>query len=138
MCIAGGFWRTVWLTLEAANTVDALQQAYGWFGKPEIINTDQASQFTAQEFFDAVLDSGVKLFMDGRGAWRDNVFVERIWRSVKDERVYLQAYRSVAAARTDIAEYIDWYNHDRGHSNLDDKTPEQAWPTGWPLLKEAA
>jgi putative transposase len=126
------------ITLEAVHAVDALQEAYRRFGKPEIINTDQGSQFTAQEFVDAVLGNEVKLSMDGRGAWRDNVFVERIWRSVKYERVYLRAYGSVAAARTDIAEYIDWYNVERGHSSLDDKTPEQAWLSGLPLLKEAA
>ena len=126
------------ITLEAVHAVDALQEAYGRFGKPDIVNTDQGSQFTAQEFVDAVLGNEVKLSMDGRGAWRDNVFVERIWRSVKYERVYLRAYGSVAAARTDIAEYIDWYNSERGHSSLEDKTPEQAWLSGLPLLKEAA
>jgi putative transposase len=126
------------ITLEAIHAVEALEEAYVRFGKPEIINTDQGSQFTAQEFVDAVLGNEVKLSMDGRGAWRDNVFVERIWRSVKYERVYLRAYGSVAAARTDIAEYIDWYNGERGHSSLEDKTPEQAWLSGLPLLKEAA
>lgn len=126
------------ITLEAVHAVDALQEAYRRFGKPDIVNTDQGSQFTAQEFVDAVLGNEVKLSMDGRGAWRDNVFVERIWRSVKYERVYLRAYGSVAAARTDIAEYIDWYNVERGHSSLDNKTPEQAWLSGLPLLKEAA
>ena len=126
------------ITLEAVHAVDALHEAYRRFGKPDIVNTDQGSQFTAQEFVDAVLGNEVKLSMDGRGAWRDNVFVERIWRSVKYERVYLRAYGSVATARTDIAEYIDWYNVERGHSSLDDKTPEQAWLSGLPLLKEAA
>ena len=126
------------ITLEAVHAVDALQEAYSRFGKPDIVNTDQGSQFTAQEFVDAVLGNEVKLSMDGRGAWRDNVFVERIWRSVKYERVYLRAYESVAAARTDIAEYIDWYNVERGHSSLEGKTPEQVWLSGLPLLKEAA
>lgn len=87
---------------------------------------------------DAVLDHGVKLSMDGRGAWRDNVFVERIWRSVKYERVYLRAYESVGAARKDIAEYIDWYNGERGHSSLDGKTPAQVWSASLPSLREAA
>ncbi len=71
------------ITLEACHAVEALEEAYARFGKPEIINTDQGSQFTAQVFVDAVLDRGVKLSMDGQGAWRDNVFVERLWRSVK-------------------------------------------------------
>ena len=126
------------ITLEAVHAVDALQEAYTRFGKPEIVNTDQGSQFTAQDFVDAVLNHGVKLSMDGRGAWRDNVFVERVWRSVKYERVYLRAYASVRVARQDIAQYIDWYNTDRGHSSLDGKTPEQVWLSGLPPVTEAA
>ncbi len=126
------------ITLEAVHAVDALQEAYANFGKPDIVNTDQGSQFTAQEFVDAVIDNGVKLSMDGRGAWRDNVFVERVWRSVKYERVYLRAYDSVITARRDIAEYIDWYNGERGHSSLDGKTPEQVWQSSLLSLKEAA
>ena len=77
---------------------------------PEIVNTDQGSQFTAEEFTQAVLDGGCKLSMDGRGAWRDNVFVERLWRSVKYECVYLKAYDSVSAARADIGRYLEWFN----------------------------
>jgi len=126
------------ITLEAVHAVDALQEAYARFGKPEIVNTDQGSQFTAQDFVDTVINQGVKLSMDGRGAWRDNVFVERIWRSVKYERVYLRAYASVSAARQDIAQYIDWYNIDRGHSSHDGKTPEQVWLSGLPSVTEAA
>ena len=126
------------ITLEAVHAVDALQEAYARFGRPDIVNTDQGSQFTAQEFVDAVIDNGVKLSMDGRGAWRDNVFVERVWRSVKYERVYLRAYDSVSAARKDIAEYIDWYNSERGHSSLDGETPEQVWQSSLLSLKEAA
>jgi len=94
------------ITLEAVHAVEALQEAYARFGRPDIVNTDQGSQFTAQEFVDAVIGQGVQLSMDGRGAWRDNVFVERVWRSIKYERVYLRAYDSVSAARTDIAQYI--------------------------------
>ncbi len=126
------------ITLEASQAVDALNEAYENFGKPEIINTDQGSQFTAQEFVDAVLDHGVKLSMDGRGAWRDNVFVERLWRSVKYERVYLRAYDSVSAARKDIAEYIAWYNNERPHSSLDGQTPTRVWLDSLIPLKVAA
>ena len=126
------------ITLEACHAVEALEEAYSRFGKPEIVNTDQGSQFTAQSFVDAVLDHGVKLSMDGRGAWRDNVFVERVWRTIKYERVYLQAYDSVSVARQDIAQYIDWYNEQRGHSSLDDKTPEQFYLSGLPAMKKAA
>jgi putative transposase len=126
------------ITLEAIHAVEALQEAFNRFGTPDIVNTDQGSQFTAQEFVDLVLSSGAKLSMDGRGAWRDNVFVERVWRSVKYERVYLRAYETVREARQDIAEYITWYNTDRGHSSLQDKTPEQTWLAGLPAIKEAA
>jgi len=85
-----------------------------------------------------VLDAGCKLSMDGRGAWRDNVFVERLWRSVKYERVYLKAYDSVSAARADIADYIAWYNTQRSHSSLDRRTPEQTYFAGLPELKQVA
>ena len=126
------------ITLEAIHAVEALAEAYVRFGKPAIVNTDQGSQFTAQEFVDAVLGNGVRLSMDGRGAWRDNVFIERLWRTVKYERVYLRAYPSVSAARADIAEYIDWYNGKRGHSSLGGQTPNQTWLAGLPGMKAVA
>lgn len=126
------------ITMESLHAVQALAEAFARFGKPEIVNTDQGSQFTAQEFVDLVLANGVKLSMDGRGAWRDNVFVERIWRSVKYERVYLRAYETVREAKEDIAHYIEWYNTDRGHSSLEGKTPEKMWIEGLPRLQEAA
>jgi putative transposase len=126
------------ITLEAIHAVEALQEAFNRFGTPDIVNTDQGSQFTAQEFVDLVLNTGARLSMDGRGAWRDNVFVERVWRSVKYERVYLRAYETVREARQDIAEYITWYNTDRSHSSLQDKTPEQTWLAGLPAIKQAA
>jgi len=126
------------ITLEAIHAVEALAQAFARFGRPDIVNTDQGSQFTAQEFVDMVQDHGVKLSMDGRGAWRDNVFVERIWRTVKYERVYLRTYETVREAKEDIAQYIDWYNTARSHSSLGGQTPEQAWIGGMPLLDLAA
>jgi putative transposase len=91
------------ITLEACHATEVIEQAFLRHGTPQIVNTDQGSQFTATEFTDVVLAKGCKLSMDGRGAWRDNVFVQRLWRSVKYERVYLKAYDSVSAARTDIA-----------------------------------
>ena len=124
--------------MEAAFCVEALEDALACHGKPEIFNTDQGSQFTATEFTDVVLARGCKLSMDGRGAWRDNVFVERLWRSVKYERVYLKAYDSVSAARADIADYLQWYDTDRAHSSLDDVTPEQAYLNLLPQLAKAA
>jgi putative transposase len=119
-------------TLEAHHAVEIIEQAFKQFGIPEIVNTDQGSQFTAGEFTSAVLARGAKLSMDGRGAWRDNVFVERLWRSVKYERVYLRAYESVSQARSDIAEYIDWYNSQRGHTSLAGQAPPDV--AYWRLL----
>ena len=85
------------------------------------------SQFTAEEFTHAVLSRGVRLSMDGKGAWRDNVFVERLWRTIKYERVYLRAYDSVSAAKADIVQFIAWYSTERPHSSLDDQTPDQTY-----------
>ena len=126
------------ITLEACHAVEILEQAMTCFGLPEIVNTDQGSQFTDSDFTAAVLDRGCKLSMDGKGAWRDNVFVERLWRSVKYERVYLKAYDNVAAARADIADYFVWYNTQRPHSSLQDETPEQAYLNLLPKLALAA
>jgi putative transposase len=126
------------VTLEACHAKEIIEQVFARYGTPEIVNTDQGSQFTAEEFTAAVLKRGCKLSMDGRGAWRDNVFVERLWRSVKYERVYLSAYDSVSAARADIANYFHWYNTDRAHSSLNELTPEQAYLHLIPKLAEAA
>jgi putative transposase len=126
------------ITLEACHAREVIEQAFARFGIPEIVNTDQGSQFTAEEFTGAVLEQGCKLSMDGRGAWRDNVFVERLWRSVKYERVYLKAYDSVSAARADIADYFHWYNTDRAHSSLSDVTPQEKYLSSLPSMKLAA
>lgn len=126
------------ITMEALHAKEVLQEALNRYGTPEIVNTDQGSQFTAQEFVDTVFGSGAKLSMDGRGAWRDNVFVERVWRSVKYECVYLKAYESVSQARSDIARYIDWYNAERGHSSHAGQTPDEVWLAGLPELQEVA
>jgi putative transposase len=115
------------ITLEACHAAQVLEQAFARYGTPEIVNTDQGSQFTAEEFTKVVLNKGCQLSMDGRGAWRDNVFVERLWRSVKYERVYLKAYDSVSAARTDVADYLHWFNTERPHSSLDRLTPNETY-----------
>lgn len=125
-------------TLEAYPAVEIMEQAFARFGTPAIVNTDQGSQFTATEFAQTVLSPSAKLSMDGRGAWRDNVFVERLWRTIKYERVYLRAYDSVSEARTDIAEYIDGYNLKRGHTSVDNRTPDQAYWQLLPNMKMAA
>ena len=126
------------ITLEAIHAKEVIEQALTRWGPPEIVNTDQGSQFTADEFTRVVQDAGCKLSMDGRGAWRDNVFVERLWRSVKYERVYLKAYDSVSAARADIAHYLNWYNADRPHSSLERSTPDERYFAGLPQLRQAA
>ena len=126
------------ITLEACHAVDVLQEAFSRHGRPEIVNTDQGSQFTAHEFLQAVKEQGCKPSMDGRGAWRDNVFVERLWKSVKYERVYLHAYDSVIEARASIMQYMDWYNRARPHSGLEKKTPDEAYAVMLPTVKLAA
>lgn len=126
------------ITLEAVHATEVIEQAFARYGTPEIVNTDQGSQFTAEEFTRLVLARGCKLSMDGRGAWRDNVFVERLWRSVKYERVYLKAYDAVSAARADIADYLDWYNAHRPHSSVERLTPDEKYRAELPTMKLAA
>jgi putative transposase len=126
------------ITLEALHAVQVIEQAFARYGAPEIVNTDQGSQFTAEEFTRVVLARGCKLSMDGRGAWRDNVFVERLWRSVKYERVYLKAYDAVSAARADIADYLEWYNAHRPHSSLERLTPDEKYLATLSPMKMAA
>jgi putative transposase len=126
------------ITLEAVHATEVIEQAFARYGTPEIVNTDQGSQFTAEEFTQVVLARGCKLSMDGRGAWRDNVFVERLWRSVKYERVYLKAYDAVSAARADIADYLDWYNAHRPHSSVERLTPDEKYAAELRTMKLAA
>ena len=126
-------------SLEACHAKQVLEQALKRHGTPEIVNTDQGSQFTAEEFTQAVpFKKGCQLSMDGKGAWRDNVFIERFWRSVKYERVYLKSYDTVDAARTDISEYVKWYNMHRPHSSVQGQTPEQTYYEGLKDIKQAA
>ena len=115
------------ITLEASHAVDVLEEAFAKYGHPEIVNTDQGSQFTAQAFVDAVNAGGCKLSMDGRGSWRDNVFVERLWKSIKYEEVFLHAYETVFAAKAGINRYLGFYNGERPHSSLNKKTPNEAY-----------
>jgi len=126
------------ITLESIHAVEVLQEAFNRHGTPEIVNTDQGSQFTAYEFVQTVKNHGCKLSMDGRGAWRDNIFVERLWKTVKYERVYLYAYDSVTEARSSIMQYLDWYNQSRPHSRLNKKTPNEAYGMMLPSVELAA
>jgi putative transposase len=129
-------WR-VSITMEAAFCVETLEEALAKHGKPEIFNTDQGSQFTGAAFTGVLNQNGIAISMDGKGAWRDNVFVERLWRSVKYEEVYLKAYDSVSEARTSIGCYLDFYNHRRPHSALDGVTPDQAYCNPLPFRAAA-
>ena len=115
------------ITMEVGFCLEAVEEALAKHGRPEIFNTDQGSQFTSTEFTGLLLDNAIAISMDGKGSWRDNVFVERLWRSVKYEEVYLRAYDSVAEARTSIGRYLDFYNRKRPHSSLDARTPDLAY-----------
>jgi putative transposase len=119
-------WR-VSITMEASFCIETLEDALAKHGKPDIFNTDQGSQFTCEALTDVLHKRDIKISMDGKGAWRDNVFIERLWRTVKYEEVYLRAYDSVSDARACIGRYLDLYNHRRPHSSLDDMTPDQAY-----------
>lgn len=115
------------IMMEADFCVEALEEAIAKYGKPEIFNTDQGSQFTSEAFTGVLIRNGVAISMDGKGSWRDNVFVERLWRSVKYEEVYLHAYDSVFEARASLGRYLDFYNRRRPHSSLDARTPDEAY-----------
>jgi len=110
-------WR-VSITMEATFCVETLQEALAKYGKPETVNTDQGSQFTGVDFTGVLIKNGIAISMDGKGAWRDNVFVERLWRSVKYEEVYLRAYDSVSEARASIGRYLDFYNRASQHPSV--------------------
>jgi putative transposase len=131
-CVIDWFSRKVlsWkvsITMETSFCVEALQEALEKHGAPAVFNTDQGSQFTAEAFVSVLKDHGIAISMDGKGAWRDNVFVERLWRSVKYEEVYLKAYTSVTEARDSLGRYFKFYNQDRPHQSLDDRTPDEAY-----------
>ena len=115
------------ITMETSFCIEALEEALSMNEKPEIFNTDQGSQFTSEAFTARLKENGIAISMDGKGRWRDNVFVERLWRSVKYEEVYLRAYTSVAEARQSIGRYLDVYNTARPHSSLKAQTPDQVY-----------
>jgi len=114
-------------TLDASFCVDALEEALEQHGTPEIFNTDQGAQFTSEAFTSVLKREGIQISMDGKGRWLDNVFVERLWRSVKYEEVYLRAYDSIAAARASLGRYFAFYNSERRHQSLDRRTPDSVY-----------
>ena len=129
-------WR-VSITMEVDFCLEALEEAINVHGVPEIVNTDQGSQFTSEEFTDLLKDHDIRISMDGKGSWRDNVFIERLWRSVKYEEVYLHAYDTVSDSRAGIGRYFDLYNRRRPHSSLKRRTPDQVYYSQQPLTLAA-
>lgn len=126
------------ISMDVSFCIEALEEAMARFGKPQIMNTDQGSQFTSAAFTGTLKDAGIAISMDGKGSWRDNVFVERLWRSIKYEEVYLHAYDSVTSAKVGIARYIDFYNMRRPHSMLGKQTPDEFYFASLPAIKQAA
>ncbi len=114
-------------TMDTGFCVEALEEAMHRFGRPEIFNTDQGSQFTSEDFTRPLKDAGIKISMDGKGRWMDNIFIERLWRSLKYECVYLHAFETGSAARQGIGRWVSHYNQDRPHSSLDDHTPDEMY-----------
>jgi putative transposase len=114
-------------TMEPSFCVEALEEAIERFGKPNIFNTDQGSQFTCPAFTDVLKNAKIRISMDGKGRWMDNVFIERLWRSMKYECVYLQAFESGSQAREGLGKWIRFYNEERPHSTLGGITPDQVY-----------
>jgi putative transposase len=125
-------------TLDASFCTEALEEAISKYGTPEIFNSDQGSQFTSEAFTDILNTHGISISMDGRGRWVDNVFVERLWRSVKYEEVYLKSYGSLTEARRELAAYFEFYNQRRRHQGLDERTPDEVYLTTLPQMQVAA
>jgi putative transposase len=129
-------WR-VSITMDVQFCLDAVQEAIDKYGTPEIFNTDQGSQFTSLAFTDLLKANGIRISMDGKGCWRDNVFVERLWRTIKYEEVYLRAYDTVSQAKASLGRYLDFYNTRRPHSRLDRMTPDRVYFNEQQLPKAA-
>jgi len=125
------------ITMAVDFCIEAVEEALARHGRPEIFNTDQGSQFTGHEFTQLLTGNGIAISMDGKGSWRDNVFVERLWRSVKYEEVYLRAYESVGDARTSLGRYLAFYNGRRPHQSLGGRTPDQAYFANAPQTEAA-
>jgi putative transposase len=124
-------------TLDNSFCIDALEEAITRYGTPGIFNTDQGSQFTSLDFTDILSQNGIKISMDGRGRWMDNIFIERLWKTVKYEDIYLKAYNSIADVRKGLKAYFERYNSRRRHQGLGDRTPDEVYLTTLPEAKEA-
>ena len=124
-------------TLTADFCVAALEEALSRYDKPDIFNTDQGSQFTSLAFTSVLRDNDIQISMDGKGCWRDNIFVERLWKTIKYEEVYLRAYGSVSEARIRLAKYIDFYNRRRPHKSIGRVPPDYRYYESLPQKKAA-
>src|SRR5487761_2192258 len=123
--------------MDATFCIEAVEAALAQHGTPQIFNTDQGSQFTSEAFTGLLRKHGIAISMDGKGRWRDNVFVERVWKSIKYEEVYLHAYESVSAAKAGLGRYITFYNTRRPHASLDRRTPDEVYFESLPLARAA-
>lgn len=124
--------------MEADFCIDALDEAFAKYGQPQIFNTVPGSQFSSLDFTSALKARRIEISMAGQGSWRDNVFVETLWRSVKYEEVYLHAYESVSQAKTGIERYLDFYNNRRPHTARDRKTPDEFYFASLPEIQKTA
>jgi putative transposase len=125
-------------TLDPSFCTDALEEGLQRYGTPEIFNTDQGSQFTSEAFTGILATRGIRISMDGKGRWMDNVFIERLWKSVKYEEVYLKAYNSIAEARRGLGAYFEFYNQRRRHQGLDNRIPDEVYWSSRPTTQAAA
>jgi putative transposase len=124
-------------TLDTSFCIEALEEALQKYGTPNIFNTDQGSQFTSLEFTNVLKNHGIQISMDGQGRWRDNVFIERLWKTVKYQEVYLKAYESISYAKRELTKFFDRYNTRRPHQGLKDRTPDEVYWSTLPRMKNA-
>jgi putative transposase len=124
-------------TMDASFCIEALEEAISKYGTPDIFNTDQGSQFTSLDFTSILTDNSIKISMDGQGRWRDNIFIERLWKTVKYEEVYMKAYESITHAKKELTKFFDRYNMRRPHQGLDDRIPDEVYWSTLPKAKEA-
>jgi putative transposase len=124
-------------TLDTSFVIDALEEALRNYGTPDIFNTDQGSQFTSAAFIQILKDHHIRISMDGRGRWRDNIFIERLWKTVKYSEVYLKAYESINHARKELTKFFERYNTRRPHQGLNDRTPDEVYFCTLPKIRDA-
>jgi len=124
-------------TLDASFCIEALEEALQKYGKPDIFNTDQGSQFTSYEFTTILTNNNIRISMDGNGRWRDNIVIERLWKTVKYEEIYLKAYESISHAKKELAKFFERYNMRRPHQGLNDRTPDDVYWSTLPNVKDA-